>query len=81
MLVADFYYLHLDKSQLIIPFCKDLYKVSYLYTIIRPPLEMSAEENQQKVLAYIANQSNIPTDYEWEIRHHKEMHEAYEKSL
>ncbi len=42
---------------------------------------MSAQENQAKALAYIASQSNIVTDYQWEIQHHREMHEAYEKSL
>lgn len=42
---------------------------------------MSAQENQQKVLAYIANQANATIDYEWEIQHHREMHKAYEKSL
>ena len=42
---------------------------------------MSAQENQAKVLAYIANQSNQVIDYQWEIKHHREMHEAYEKSL
>jgi len=42
---------------------------------------MSAQENQQKVLAHIANQSNQVIDYAWEIQHHREMHEAYEKSL
>lgn len=42
---------------------------------------MSVQENQLKVLAHIANQSNHVIDYTWEIRHHKEMHEAYEKSL
>ena len=42
---------------------------------------MSAQENQAKALAYIASQSNTVTDYQWEIQHHREMHEAYEKSL
>ena len=42
---------------------------------------MSALENQQRLMAYIVNQSNRVIDYEWEIRHHKEMHQAYEKSL
>lgn len=42
---------------------------------------MSVTENDLKLLAYIANQSNQVIDYEWEIRHHREMHEAYEKSL
>ena len=42
---------------------------------------MSAQENQQKVMAYIANTANQAIDYEWEIRHHREMHVVYEKSL
>jgi len=42
-------------------------------------LIMSAQENQQRLLAYIANQSNRVIDYEWEIKHHKEMHAAYEQ--
>lgn len=42
---------------------------------------MSVTENDLKLLAYIANQSNQVIDYEWEIHHHREMHEAYEKSL
>lgn len=42
---------------------------------------MSAQENQQKVLSWIANQSGILIDYQWEIQHHRQMHEAYEKSL
>lgn len=42
---------------------------------------MSAQENRERALAYIANQSNKVIDYEWEVRHHREMHEAYEKSL
>lgn len=42
---------------------------------------MSAQENQKKAFAYIANTANQVIDYEWEIRHHREMHEAYEKSL
>ena len=42
---------------------------------------MSAQENQAKLLAYIANQANHVIDYQWEIQHHREMHEAYEKSL
>ncbi len=42
---------------------------------------MSAQENQQKALAYIADTANQVIDYEWEIRHHREMHAAYEKSL
>ena len=42
---------------------------------------MSAQENRNRLLACIANQSNKVIDYEWEVRHHREMHEAYEKSL
>lgn len=42
---------------------------------------MSVQENRERALAYIANQSNKVIDYEWEVRHHREMHEAYEKSL
>jgi len=44
-------------------------------------ISMSAQENRERALAYIANQSNRVIDYEWEIQHHREMHEAYEKSL
>jgi len=42
---------------------------------------MSASEYQQKAMARIAERSNRVIDYEWEIQHHKQMHEAYEKSL
>lgn len=42
---------------------------------------MSAQENEKGLLMYIVNQSNKVIDYEWEVRHHREMHEAYEKSL
>lgn len=42
---------------------------------------MSAQENRERALAYIANQANKVIDYEWEVRHHREMHQAYEKSL
>lgn len=42
---------------------------------------MSAQENQLGLLSYITNQANTTIDYKWEIQHHKEMHEAYEKSL
>lgn len=42
---------------------------------------MSAQENRNRLLAYIANQSNKVIDYEWEVRHHREMHQAYEQSL
>ena len=44
-------------------------------------LLMTAQENEQRLMAYIINQSNRTIDYEWEIQHHKEMHAAYEKSL
>ena len=50
-------------------------------TAKREQTPMSAQENQAKLLAYIASQSNTVTDYQWEIQHHREMHEAYEKSL
>jgi len=42
---------------------------------------MSVTENQQKALARITERANRVIDYEWEIQHHKQMHEAYEKSL
>jgi len=48
---------------------------------VKKRIKMSAQENQQRVLAHIANQSNEVIDYAWEIQHHREMHEAYEKSL
>lgn len=40
---------------------------------------MSASENQQKAMARIADRANRVINYEWEIQHHKQMHEAYEK--
>ncbi len=42
---------------------------------------MSAQENQQKALEWISTRSNRVIDYQWEIQHHNQMHEAYEKSL
>lgn len=41
--------------------------------------QMSASENQQKAMARIADRANRVINYEWEIQHHKQMHEAYEK--
>lgn len=41
---------------------------------------MTAQEYQQKALAYLAKQSTQIIDYEWEIKHHRQMHEEYEKS-
>ena len=32
-------------------------------------------------MQYIAEQSMCAIDYQWEIQHHRQMHEAYEKSL
>ena len=42
---------------------------------------MSAQENQQRAIRYIAEQSNRVINYEWEIQHHRHMHEAYESRL
>ena len=42
---------------------------------------MTAQENQQRALRYIAEQSGRAIDYEWEIQHHRQMHEAYERRL
>ena len=39
---------------------------------------MSAQENQQRAMAYIAEQSGRAIDYQWEIQHHRQMHAAYE---
>jgi len=42
---------------------------------------MSAQENDRGLQEYLINQSFKAIDYEWEILHHREMHEAYERSL
>jgi len=42
---------------------------------------MSVEEMNQKAMKYIAESSMKPIDYQWEIRHHQQMHEEYERSL
>ena len=42
---------------------------------------MSIQENDRGLLEYIINQSNKVIDYQWEIQHHRQMHEDYEKSL
>ena len=39
---------------------------------------MSVLENQQKAMAYIAEQSHRVIDYQWEIEHHRQMHADYE---
>ena len=42
---------------------------------------MSALENDKRAMQYIAEASNRVIDYQWEIQHHKQMHEAYESRL
>lgn len=42
---------------------------------------MSIQEMQQRQMQYIAEQSMCAIDYQWEIEHHRQMHEAYERSL
>lgn len=42
---------------------------------------MSVQEMNQKAMKYIAESSMKPIDYQWEIQHHRQMHEAYEHSL
>ena len=42
---------------------------------------MSVQEMQQRQMHYIADSSMRAIDYQWEIEHHRQMHEAYERSL
>lgn len=42
---------------------------------------MSGLENKYKALQYLAEQTEKVIDYQWEIRHHSQMHAAYEKYL
>ena len=42
---------------------------------------MSAQENQKNAIRYIAEQSGRFIDYEWELKHHIQMHEAYNRGL
>lgn len=38
---------------------------------------MSIQENRRNAMLYIAEQSNKLIDYEWELKHHIQMHETY----
>ena len=38
---------------------------------------MSAQENEQRAMQYIADYSSRVIDYKWEIQHHRQMHQAY----
>ena len=42
---------------------------------------MTALENDKKAIQYIVESSSRVIDYQWEIQHHKQMHEAYESRL
>jgi len=42
---------------------------------------MSVQEMQQLQMQHIAESSMYAIDYQWEIEHHRQMHEAYERSL
>ena len=44
-------------------------------------MTMSAQENDQRAMRYIADTASQVIDYEWEIQHHRQMHEAYESRL
>ncbi len=40
---------------------------------------MSVQDNSKKAILYIAAQANKPINYEWEIQHHIQMHESYNR--
>ena len=42
---------------------------------------MSVQEIHQREMQHLFEQSMKPIDYQWEIRHHQQMHEEYERSL
>jgi len=42
---------------------------------------MSYLDSERLAAEWLATQSNRKIDYAWEIQHHREMHEAYERSL
>ena len=42
---------------------------------------MSVQEIHQREMQHLFEQSMKPIDYQWEIKHHQQMHEAYERSL
>lgn len=42
---------------------------------------MSVQEIHQRERKYLLEQTMKPIDYQWEIQHHRQMHEAYERSL
>ncbi len=45
------------------------------------PYTMPGYENEIKAMLYLAKQATATIDYEWEIQHHRQMHEAYERNL
>jgi len=42
---------------------------------------MSVQQMQQRQMLYIAEQSMCAIDYQLQIQHHRQMHEAYERSM
>ena len=42
---------------------------------------MSVEEMHLRAMRYLLEQTMKPIDYQWEIKHHQQMHEEYERSL
>ena len=42
---------------------------------------MSVLEIHQQEMRHLLEQLMKPIDYQWEIQHHRQMHEAYEKHL
>lgn len=42
---------------------------------------MSVRELHQQEMLHLLEQSLKPIDYQWEVQHHRQMHEAYEMSL
>ena len=57
------------------------HRMSHIREIKNHDIVMSAQEMQQRAMKYIADQSMNSIDYQWEIQHHRQMHEAYEKNL
>lgn len=42
---------------------------------------MSVSDYQRNAQLWLDTQSSRHIDYEWELRHHNQMHAAYEQSL
>lgn len=58
--------------------CFDMSGKSCNFALDLQRIAMSVQENQQKAMAYIAEQSHRVIDYQWEIEHHRQMHADYE---